>query len=82
MITKICSIVVKAVCRPKRCELAPNCAYYNSDPQSQCQVDGSYFDKPFCGIHKKTLYHTHTKSEANTPTSTLNSVKTYEVQNS
>jgi hypothetical protein len=38
-----------------RCEFADRCNHYNPDAKSNCQVDGAYWEKPFCGLHKRFL---------------------------
>jgi hypothetical protein len=37
----------------ERCEFANRCRYYT--PGGNCDTDGAYWNKPFCGIHRRLL---------------------------
>ena len=37
----------------ERCEFANRCGYYT--PGGNCDTDGAYWNKPFCGIHRRLL---------------------------
>jgi hypothetical protein len=41
--------------RPIQCEYYKVCSIRNESPLSNCQADGAWIEKPFCGRHKQFL---------------------------